>query len=189
MASWAHPLRSDAFASAARILEAARRVFAAGEGTETLNQIAKEAGVGVATLYRHFPNRQILAQAVYEQLFTEEIEPVLLGLRDGGTDRTALLDVGERLADVARRERVLVRSMGNFTETTSRLLQRCGDLLEPVLTRCQEAGTIRRDLYPADIPDILAMVAAALGTVDTDPATRRRYLNLMLDGLAPQATT
>lgn len=189
MAGWAQPLRSDAFASVARILDAARRVFTNGDGSETLNQIAKEAGVGVATLYRHFPNRQTLAGAVYEQVFTEEVEPLLLRLRDSGTDRAALLDIGEHLADLVRRERVLVRSMDNFTGATTRLLQRSSDLLEPVLRRCQDAGTIRPDLRPADLPNILAMIAAALGTLDTDPATRRRYLNLILDGLSPQAMT
>jgi AcrR family transcriptional regulator len=179
--------RSDAFSSVARILEAARRVFASGDGQGTLDRIAQEAGVGIATLYRHFPSRQRLADAVYERVFAEEIAPVLERLvGSGDAPRPVLLDVAERLADIMRRERGLVASIGDVTEATSRLLRGSTDILEPVLRRAQDAGTIRPDLEPADIPSLLAMVAAALGVLDADRPTRRRYLNILLDAFNPQ---
>jgi hypothetical protein len=112
---------------------------------------------------------------------------VLDWLRDSGDGpRAVLLDVAERLADVMHRERGLVASMGDVTEATSRLLRRSTDILEPVLRRAQRAGTIRPDLEPADIPNVLAMVAAALGVLDADQPTHRRYLNILLDAFNPQ---
>jgi AcrR family transcriptional regulator len=179
-------LRSDALSSVARILEAARRVFASGDGTGTLDRIAREAGVGIATLYRHFPNRQRLADAVYEHIYAEEIEPLLARLGENAdAPRLVMLDVAERLAEVIQRERGLAASMSDMTETTSRMLRRSMELLEPVLLRAQEAGTIRSDIEPADIPGILAMLAAALGVLNADPPTRRRYLNILLDAFDP----
>jgi AcrR family transcriptional regulator len=190
MAASPRTLRSDAFSSVARILEAARRVFASGDGPGTLDRIAREAGVGIATLYRHFPNRQRLADAVYERIFSEEIEPLLTQLRDSGdAPRPVLLEVAERLAGVVHRERGLVASMGDVTEATSRLLLRSMEILEPALRRAQEAGAIRPDIEPADIPNILAMVVAALGVLDADHPTRRRYLNILLDAFNPQHDT
>jgi AcrR family transcriptional regulator len=179
-------LRSDALSSVARILEAARRVFASGDGTGTLDRIAREAGVGIATLYRHFPNRQRLADAVYEHIYAQEIEPLLARLADSAdAPRLVMLDVAERLAEVIQRERGLAASMTDMTDMTSKMLRRSMELLEPVLYRAQEAGAIRPDIEPADIPGILAMLAAALGALNADQPTRRRYLNILLDAFDP----
>ncbi|HEX7661274.1 MAG TPA: helix-turn-helix domain-containing protein, partial [Pseudonocardiaceae bacterium] len=82
--------RVDARASAARILDAARGVFATGDGSGPLSRIAHEAGVGIATLYRHFPNRRILARAVYDRIFSEEIAPLLAHFADARTSRDVL---------------------------------------------------------------------------------------------------
>jgi AcrR family transcriptional regulator len=181
-------LRSDALSSVARILEAARRVFASGDGSGTLDKIAREAGVGIATLYRHFPSRQRLADAVYEHIYTVEIEPLLARLADSGdAPRLVMLDVAERLADLMHRERGLVASIGDMTEATTRMLWRSMEFLEPVLRRAQEAGTIRSDIEPADIPNILAMLAAALGVLNADQPTRRRYLSILLDAFNSSA--
>jgi AcrR family transcriptional regulator len=182
-------LRSDAFSSIGRILDAARRIFATGDGSGTLARIAQEAGVGIATLYRHFPNRQSLAQAVYERLFTEEIEPILARFDGSVATRAAFLDVAERLIDIAQREPGLVASIGNLTEATTALLRRSVQLIRPILLQAQAAGTIRPDIDAADIPHLLAMVAAALGVLDSDRPTRRRYLSLLLDALNPGQAT
>ncbi|MDQ7904801.1 helix-turn-helix domain-containing protein [Phytohabitans sp. ZYX-F-186] len=189
MASQGHTLRIDAFSSITRILDAARRVFATGDGAGTLDRIAREAGVGIATLYRHFPNRQTLARAVYERIFTEEIQPILAQISDGDAPRPVLLDVAERLSDIAQRERGLVSSIGNLTEATTELLQRSTEAITPIVQRAQQAGTIRPDIDADDIPHLLAMVAAALGVLDADRTTRRRYLSLLLDALNPAQAT
>lgn len=178
-------MRADAFSSVSRILEAARRVFAAGDGAGTLEKVAHDAGVGIATLYRHFPNRQLLARAVYERVFTAEIEPLLARLEGTSAPRDVLLDVAERIADVARRERGLVTSVGNLAEVTAHLLARHAESFAQVAVRAQAAGNLRLDVGADDVPDLVAMFAAGTAVLDADAVTRRRYLGVLLDGLNP----
>lgn len=182
-------IRSDAISSVSRIISAAKRAFAVGDGSRSLTGIAKDAGVGVATLYRHFPSRQALAHAVYEDIFATEIEPLLAAFGESTTPRSVLLDIAERLADVALEEHGMVSSMGNMAEVTTEFLSRSTATLTPAVARAQAAGNLRADLEPGDIPNLLAMVTIGLGAVSRDKSTRRRYLSLMLDALNPAQAT
>lgn len=176
-------LRVDAYASVSRILDAARRLFASGQGSATLNRIAQEAGVGIATLYRHFPNRQSLARAVYDQLFDEQLKPLLERFERSDTPREVLLDMAERLLLILGREGGLAGSVGDIAEATRELLHRNGDQIERAVRRAQEAGNLRPDLRPADIPTLITLVAAGFSALqDGSP---RRYVSLLLDGLNP----
>jgi AcrR family transcriptional regulator len=181
-------MRTDAISSVTRILDAARSVFATGDGTGTLNKIAQEAGVGIATLYRHFPNRQTLARAVYERLFTSEIEPLLTQLESGDAPREELLEVAERIADVARRERGLVASLGGLGAATADLLAPHAEAFDALVARGQAAGNLRTGLAGADVPHLLAMFASAAAALEVDADARRRYLDLFLDALRPPTT-
>jgi AcrR family transcriptional regulator len=176
-------VRVDAFASVSRILDAARRLFASGNGSATLNRIAQEAGVGIATLYRHFPNRQMLARAVYDQLFDEQMRPLLERFERTDTPRDVLLDMSERLLLILGREGGLATSVGDVAEATRELLRRNGDLIEGAVRRAQEAGNLRSDLRPADIPTLMTLVAAGFSALNED--SPRRYVSLLLDGLNP----
>lgn len=180
------PLRADAFASISRILEAAGRVFTSGGGT--LTRIAAEAGVGIATLYRHFPNRQVLALAVYDRMLTTEVEPLLQKLGSGDVPRPVLLDLAERLADVASRNPGLVAELGSLAGPTTDFLRRNGAKLAPAVRRAQAVGNLRTDLSAADVPVILAMAATGLGGLGANGTARRRYLSLLLDALNPART-
>src|SRR3546814_15473685 len=99
-------MRVDAAASMAKILGAARRAFSLGDGSGTLNRIAKEAGVGIATLYRHFPNRESLALAVYDDVFATEVQPVFAQFERPDAPRDVLLELGERLLGRSGERRV-----------------------------------------------------------------------------------
>ncbi|WP_058623446.1 TetR/AcrR family transcriptional regulator [Microbacterium testaceum] len=176
--------RADATASVARILGAARRVFALGDGTGTLNRIATEAGVGIATLYRHFPNRESLALAVYDEIFTNELQPLFDEFERSDAPRRVLLTLSENLLAVLDRERGLVLSLPNLADATRSLMSRNVESLERVVRRAQAAGTLRRDITADDIPNLLTMVAAGFGSIPPG-AHRRRYLSLVLDSLNP----
>lgn len=176
-------VRVDAYASVSRILDAARRLFASGGGSATLNRIAQEAGVGIATLYRHFPNRQSLARAVYDQLFDEQINPLLERFTRSDTPREVLLDMSERLLLILGREGGLAGSVGDIAEATRELLHRNGDQIEESVRRAQEAGNLRADLRPADIPTLITLVAAGFSALQDE--SPRRYISLLLDGLNP----
>lgn len=179
------PLRADAFTSMSRILEAARRTFAAGDGSATLNRIAKDAGVGIATLYRHFPNREALARAVYDRLFADRIHPLMERLGRSDAPRDLLLEIAEQILDILSRERGLASSLGNVAEATGEILRRYGDILEGMVVRGQAAGNLRADLHPSDVPHLLTMIAAGFDALGTSAQARRRYLALLLDALNP----
>lgn len=177
-------IRVDAAASMARILGAARRVFSLGDGSGTLNRIAKEAGVGIATLYRHFPNREALALAVYDEVFAAEVQPIFDEFEKTDAPREVLLELGERLLAVLDRERGLVRSLANLAEATRDLMGRNEAAIEQAVRRAQAAGTLRADITPEDIPNLMTMIAAGFGSIPAGPH-RRRYLSLLLDSLNP----
>lgn len=181
----ARTLRSDAFDSITRILAAARSVFALGDGSGTLGRIAQEAGVGIATVYRHFPNREALAVAVYDDLFTTEITPMLAEFERTDAPREILLDMAERLLDVLDRQRGLTQSLGNISQVTVDLMNRKLDVIAPTITRAQKLGNLRLDIAPADVPNLIAMVTSGLLGTNLDRLLRRRYLSLLLDGLNP----
>jgi AcrR family transcriptional regulator len=176
-------LRTDARSSIGRILDAARRLLG-DAGAVTLSRIAEEAGVGIATLYRHFPNRQVLARAVLDRVFDEEVEPLLAEFTSGDASREDLLAVSEHLMDLLRRERGVVQSVGNLAEVTAHFLTRDGRLTDTVI-RAKAAGNLRPDLDSGDLPMLLAMLTTGPGLQDAEPAMRRRHLSLLLDGLNP----
>lgn len=182
----ASAMRVDAVASVTRIIDAAKRVFAAGDGTGTLNRIAKEAGVGIATLYRHFPNREALAMAVYQQVFIRDIQPIFDELERTDAPREVLLQFGEHLLDVLDRERGLVMSLGNVARATHALISGNIATIAPAVARAQEAGNVREDIAAEDIPNLMTMIAAGFGSIPDGPQ-RRRYLSLLLDSLNPAA--
>ncbi|MBU4215490.1 MAG: TetR/AcrR family transcriptional regulator [Actinobacteria bacterium] len=179
-------MRADAVASVTRILDAARRVFQSGDGNRTLDRIAQEAGVGIATLYRHFPNRQSLAEGVYQRLFAQEIEPLLLQVEAADGSHRSLLALAERIVEITRRERGLVASLGDLGETTVDLLRPHRERFEELVARGHAAGNLRPELAGSDLPRLVAMLASAGLVLDVDEAERRRYLHLLLDGLRPQ---
>lgn len=179
-------MRADAVASVTRILDAARRVFQSGDGNGTLDRVAQEAGVGIATLYRHFPNRQSLAAGVYRRLFGQEIEPYLLQVEAGDGSHAELLALAERIVTISRRERALIASLGDLGGTTAELLRPHAAGFEAFVARGQAAGNLRAELAGSDLPRLLVMVAAAGVVLDGDESERRRYLHLLLDGLRPQ---
>lgn len=180
----AQSIRIDAAASASRIMEAARKVFSVGDGSGTLDRIAKEAGVGIATLYRHFPNRESLARAVYNQIFAREVQPLFDEFERTDAPRGVLLDLAERLLAVLDRERGLTLSLGNVAEATRELMSRNAEVISRAVARAQLAGNLRPDIESSDIPNLMTMVAAGFGSISAGPA-RRRYLSLLLDSLNP----
>lgn len=176
--------RRDALANRERLIAAARAVFASG-GQGSLEEIAGVAGVGVATLYRHFPGRESLTRAVYRSIMRDELLPLLRPSCAAGSARDAFLLVVERLLDLLDRERGLVASSADIAVLTDDLL---GEFLEPfavLLRHAQDAGEIRGDLHPYDIPRVLGILVVGLSTPPATPADRRRYVSLVFDAMRP----
>jgi AcrR family transcriptional regulator len=177
--------RSDASANVVKIVSAARDVFAEHGETATLNQVATRAGVGSATLYRHFANRQALAAAVFEDIFLSDVEPVIRTLVDQSAPRDAFLDVIERMVDVMHAQKRLLPSLDHLTELTARMFSSNDELIAGVVEKGQASGDLRPDITADDVPTFVAMVTTASVALDQPRDVRRRYLSLMLDALNP----
>ncbi|GAA3192208.1 MULTISPECIES: TetR/AcrR family transcriptional regulator [Streptomyces] len=183
--------RVDARSTVERITAAGRTVLGRGDGS--LEQIAAEAGVGIATLYRHFPNREAVVRAVLDDILDGILDTELPPLVAHGTDapapRRALQSFATRVLDQIIEEKGLVTFVGNFSDVAVDVLQRFGRSLTPLLRAAQEQGEVRADITPEDIPRLLVMAIAGLAVPGTAPATRTRYLTLMFDALNPANAT
>ncbi|WP_460060883.1 TetR/AcrR family transcriptional regulator [Streptomyces sp. YKOK-I1] len=179
--------RVDARASVERITAAGRTVL--GRGEASLEQIAAEAGVGIATLYRHFPNREAIVRAVLEDILDTDLLPLVERAADAPDSRRALQDIAARLLELITQERGLVTFAGNFADVAVDVLQRFSASLGPLLVRAQQAGEIRSDITAEDIPHFLVMAVAGLALPGAAPSLRARYVALLFDSLNPANAT
>lgn len=181
------PLRADAARNHRRIVEAAAVAFESDGPDVALDEIARRAGVGVATLYRRFRTRDQLVRAVLEEVFASEIEPTAAaGDGDPWTDLAGSLSRAVEAIAVRRTILTLAREAGAFDAEP---VQRYGRTLTRLLDRARDAGAVRPELTPRDLSAVLVMAMAVAEGAETAPdATgeeRRRYVALLLDGLRP----
>jgi AcrR family transcriptional regulator len=188
MMAMARPLRADAQRNRDRLLEVAVRALSRGGPEVTLDAIAKEAGVGIGTLYRHFPTREALIDAAYRSELARLCDSAGDLLRDLPPAH-ALRAWMDRFADymTAKRGmgdalRALIASGGDpFSESRDRLTAAVTELLRAGAA----AGTLRPDVSPDDVLVGLNGISLA-----TDPERRDqagRLLDLLMDGLRYQA--
>src|SRR3954464_1770903 len=155
------PKRADARRNYDKVLAAAREAFAAGGESTSLEEIARRAGVGIGTLYRHFPNRQALVQALY----IHEVEDACRSAAelDGAEPWEALEGWFERLIAYIGTKRALAHELLNYLEPEAALFQVCRaslfDAGEPLLTRAQEAGVVRPDVTIAEVIQMVIGIA------------------------------
>jgi len=183
----ARPLRADAARNHRRIVEAAAAAFEAEGPDVALEEIARRAGVGVATLYRRFRTRDQLIRAVLEGVFAEEIEPTAATATDDPwADLSGSLSRAVEAIAARRTILRLAREAGAFDVEA---VQRYGRTLNRLLDRARDAGAVRPELTARDLSALLVMALAvaegAEGTGATTGEDRRRYLALLLDGLRP----
>jgi len=178
-------LRADAQRNRDRLLEVAVRAFSQDGPDITLEAIAKEAGVGIGTLYRHFPTREALVEAAYrgELARLRDSADALLADRAPADALRVWMDLfleymttKRGMADALR---AVIAAGGNpYAESRGRLVDALTTLLEAGAT----AGTVRTDVRPEDVLATLSGVTLAAG----DPAQRAqagRLLDLLMAGL------
>jgi len=173
--------RADAIENRARIIEAARAAIANSDETR-LNAIAKRAGVGQGTLYRHFPTREALLAEVYRHDVDELVAaaPTLLAAHE---PVEALARWFDRVADYARVKRGVFAAVevGVWRDLTAHSLGPIGDALTTLLEAGKAVGTIRSDVDARDVI-ILIGYLSRLDEAEWD-ARARHLLDLVLDGL------
>jgi len=174
--------RIDARYNAERIVKVARAAFEAGE-SPSLEEIAAAADVGVATLYRHFPNRESLIRAAYHAAFQDEIVPLLAPERMLPTFRDSFITVSVRAVGL-----LSAAPTANLAELTRELVDEHIELFAALQRGAQEQGDIRTDLVVEDLPHIIGMLVVGLAAPGLGPQRRARYLALMFDAFKPSNT-
>jgi len=178
------PRRRDALESHDRLITAARHEFAARGVDASLEKIARDAGVAIGTLYRHFPTRLDLLLAAFEPRLQEFLDGARTALEiddpwDGFVyylENLFRVQAGDRgFNDFLSR-----RFPGNAD--TERVHDQMCRQIEDVLTRAQDAGEARLDIALADIVNLIWSTGRMIdATRTTAPTAWRRHLHLMLD--------
>jgi AcrR family transcriptional regulator len=186
------PLRRDAQANRDRIVAAARSVFASEGIGAPVEEIARLAGVGMGTLYRRFPTKDALVDAV----FADTLAAIELAARDALAaddpwagfcaflDRAFALHAENRgLKDV-----VMTRSASRAAAESARA--RLRPLIAAIVARAQADGSLRSDFRTEDIPVLFWAVGRVIeATAEVAPGAWRRHVGIVLDGLRAQAAT
>src|SRR5436305_9765566 len=151
------PKRADARRNYEKVLAAAREAFAEGGESTSLEEIARRAGVGIGTLYRNFPNRQALVEALY----VDEVEEVCRSAEqlDGADPWQDLNAWLERFIAYIGTKRALAAELLNYLDHDAPLFQTSREALyasgEPMLKSAQKAGAVRADVTIADVMQLL----------------------------------
>jgi AcrR family transcriptional regulator len=180
------PQRADARRNYEKVLAAARKAFAEGGESTALEEIARRADVGIGTLYRHFPNRQALLEALY----VDEVEEMCRSAAelDGSDPWEALNGWFERFIAYIGTKRALAAELLNYLDQDAELFQVCRTSLfeagEPLLKSAQEAGVVRPDVT---IGEVIQMVIGIAKIPGSDPRQNQHILRIALDGLRYQA--
>lgn len=178
-------LRADARRNRDRLLSAAVRAFSQDRPDVTLDAIAKDAGVGIGTLYRHFPTREALIEAAYRSELARLCDAVPDLLQDMPPDEATrawmdrYIDYMTTKRGMADALRAVIASGGTpYAQSRARLITAITSLLQAGAA----SGTLRADVAPADVLASLSGISLAAG----EPAQRaqaRRLLDLLMDGL------
>ncbi|MFF1845383.1 TetR/AcrR family transcriptional regulator [Streptomyces sp. NPDC058232] len=177
------PRRADARRNYDALLLAAREAFAAHGADASLEDIARRAGVGIGTLYRNFPSRTELFEAVY----ADEVHALCRVADEVATEPPweALTTWLRRFVDYMATKRAIREAM----DTRSAVFTSCRVSMyeagAPLLTRAQTAGEARTDMT---FDDLIRMVAGITGATYPEPDQRDRILEIALDGVRTHRT-
>jgi AcrR family transcriptional regulator len=181
-------VRADAVRNRAKVLEAAREIFAEKGGATTTEDVAKRAGVGIGTVFRHFPTKAALFEALiadrFETLadFADEAEQ-----RQRTKGEAFFLFLERMVKDGPAKRTLLDELVASGVDVKKRILESPAKLrvklaLEKLLGAAQKAGVVRKDIETRDVYAVLAGAAAAWDQ-SADSKSADRALRLVLDAL------
>ncbi|MER8068992.1 helix-turn-helix domain-containing protein [Streptomyces sp. NPDC094034] len=182
------PMRADARRNYERLLTEARRSFAEHGTDASLEDIARHAGVGIGTLYRHFPNRHALMNAVFQEALGSLIERSR-ELAEAEQPCGALVEWLGTLITHAGEYRRLSQALMSASHDKSSALSQCSVPMREaggrLLVRAQRAGHIRPEVSIDDLMQLTNAIALAAEQSPSDPRLADRLLKLTLTGLRP----
>jgi AcrR family transcriptional regulator len=179
-------MRADARRSRLKLLEAATTAFAEHGADAPLEDIARRAGVGIGTLYRHFPTRTDLQAAV----FRSQVDAVCATADDligrvppGPAFVGSVRAIAGYLITKRGLSKALVDTLGRDSELISVCSRRMRESLDRLIANAQEAGFLRPDV---SAKDVLRLMHGIVMATETTPEDTDRLLGVMLDGLRAQ---
>ena len=181
------PLRADAARNRARVLEVAYDTFAAEGLSVPIDEIARRAGVGAGTVYRHFPTKDDLYRAVVEDRITSIIENGRALLAAGDPGEALLTFLRSMVLQWGATDQGLAEALAGvgidiataMPDVEAEFLGMLGELLRAG----QKAGAVRSDL---DVRDVKALLTGASAMQAAYPDTAERVTEVFLDGLRPR---
>jgi AcrR family transcriptional regulator len=181
------PLRADARRNRERILRAANEVFAAKGQEAQMDDVAAQAGVGVGTVYRHFPTKKALMGALVAQKFAE--------FAANAREALEMEDPWEAFAGSFRRNAELMArdagvqyvlmSTDVVLEYIAPQKQDLEDAMGKLVTRAKRAGALRKDFKIEDMGMLMCGLCSTMGGAPIQ-FDWRRHMEIILDGLRPQ---
>jgi AcrR family transcriptional regulator len=178
----ARPKRAIALENSEKLLAAARVAFAEDGTSTSLEEIARRAGVGIGTLYRHFPNRQKLLEAVY----VDEVAAMCASAADFAAlpPWDALVSWLHRFVGYLATKQALAQELLNYVDPSADVFLTCRTELygagEPLLERAQRAHVVRAD---TNITEVIQMVGGISKIAAVDAEQIHHILDMALDGL------
>jgi AcrR family transcriptional regulator len=185
-------LRVDAQRNRARLLAAARELLAEQGVDVSLREVARRAGVGVGTLYRHFPTREELVDAVLEDAFAEFLAATreAEAAQDAWTGLTGLIERALLLHAHNRGLRDVVETRAHGRERSEAMRREYAAAVAALVERAKAQGTLRADFAPQDVSLIFWASDRVIQLGDqAAPDIWRRYLGFVFDGLRPTGAT
>jgi len=181
-------MRADARRNRARVLEAAEAVFAANGLSTPVEQIARHAGVGVGTVYRHFPTKEALFEAILVRRF-ERLAEEADSLSSASNAGTAFFELFRRMVEEAAAKKAfadaLARAGVDVKAATSAAGQELLRALGALLARAQRAGAVRDDVDLEQVIVVLVGACLAAEHANLDRGLQARALAIVFDGLRP----
>jgi AcrR family transcriptional regulator len=177
--------RADAERNRAAIIKAAGGVFAECGGGVDVREIARRSGVGMGTLYRHFPTKEELLATILDQQFNAWLTDAHQQAVATEDPWQALAGFFEQLLDNQAGNRAVVESYAATGGPSDSCIQRCYSIIDQLRTRCVAAGVLRTGVTNDDLFLLSGSLSqAVLNTAESHPGQWRRLLRISLDGLS-----
>ncbi|MFC5816251.1 TetR/AcrR family transcriptional regulator [Nonomuraea harbinensis] len=179
-------LRADARRNRERILAAAEAVFAEHGASASTEEVAARAEVAIGTVFRHFPTKNDLLGATLKRLLDRLAEEAAV-LSDEGDPATALFTFFAQVVEEAAARRTVAELLagGGVDVRVGKPLRRLEEPLATLLTRAQQAGTVREDVRLDEVMALLAGTTQAALLTGWTPDLRDRTLRIIFDGCRP----
>src|ERR1700691_1911371 len=178
---------SDAKRNRQRILEVAKQVFTRRGADASMDEIAKRAKIGPGTLYRHFPTRDNLLEAVY----ITEVEKLAAAQKRLSAELSAIKALRSWLVvfiDYIAAKKIIVPALNAMAGGPSRVFQQSSQVMEEAANalagRAVASGDLRPDVDPIDLMRAIYGLSTA-GSADDSPAKARKFVDILLQGARP----